>query len=120
MEEARRILPVIHYHDKVVGSARLDGERVVDGVREWDPGTELPAVDDDEYLERLPIGDPDTVVNQVGRYHELGINHYSAYTSLGQPQRDILRSLELFAQHVIPRFRDGAPIQHQPQVAPAR
>ncbi|OJX63401.1 MAG: hypothetical protein BGO95_00630 [Micrococcales bacterium 73-13] len=105
MEEARRILPLMDYHEHVVGAARIDGEAVTRGVREWKAGLKL-GLSDEEYLENTVIGDPETVIAKVARYAELGVDHYCAYMSLGQDVGLVKNSMRLFAEQVIPRFRD--------------
>jgi alkanesulfonate monooxygenase SsuD/methylene tetrahydromethanopterin reductase-like flavin-dependent oxidoreductase (luciferase family) len=104
MEEAKEVLPLIRYHDKVVGAGRIDAERVVDGMRVWDERVQLGSPDE-EYLRNLPIGDPDTVLERIAAYKALGIDQFSIYTAVGQDQRLVLRSMELFAKHVIPVLR---------------
>jgi alkanesulfonate monooxygenase SsuD/methylene tetrahydromethanopterin reductase-like flavin-dependent oxidoreductase (luciferase family) len=104
MEDARAILPVIDYHEHVVGAGRIDAERVVDGVRGWDEDADL-GLSDDEYMRRMPIGDPDTVLEHLVGYRDAGVTHYCMYTSLGQPQDQVLRSMELFATRVLPHLR---------------
>jgi alkanesulfonate monooxygenase SsuD/methylene tetrahydromethanopterin reductase-like flavin-dependent oxidoreductase (luciferase family) len=105
MEEARRILPLIDYHEHVIGAARLDGEAVVNGVREWQPGLDL-GLPYETYLENLIIGDPATAVEKIRPYAELGVDQFCVHTTLGQDRALARRSLELFAEHVIPAFRD--------------
>jgi alkanesulfonate monooxygenase SsuD/methylene tetrahydromethanopterin reductase-like flavin-dependent oxidoreductase (luciferase family) len=105
MEQARRALPLIDYHEHVIGAARLDAEKVVNGVREWDEGLSL-GKPYEEYMEHLPVGDPATVAEEVQKYADLGVDQYTVYTTLGQDVRLARRSLELFAEHVIPMFCD--------------
>lgn len=104
MEEAREILPIIDHHERVVAAGRADAERVVNGVRDWDPDT-VTGRPYEEYMEHCLIGDPDTVAQKLQRYHDLGIDQYSMYTALGQPRWQVERSMELFATEVMPRLR---------------
>jgi flavin-dependent trigonelline monooxygenase, oxygenase component len=105
MEEARKVIPLIDYHEHVIGAARVDGESVHRGVREWKEGLQL-GLTDDEYLENLVIGDPETVAEKVAGYAELGIDQYCMYTTLGQDVTLVRRSMQLFAERVMPRFRE--------------
>lgn len=105
MEEARKVIPLLDYHEHVIGAARVDGEKVTRGVREWADGLQL-GLTDEEYAENLVIGDPATVVEKVAKYAELGIDQYCMYTTLGQDVRLVRRSMQLFAEHVIPRFQE--------------
>jgi alkanesulfonate monooxygenase SsuD/methylene tetrahydromethanopterin reductase-like flavin-dependent oxidoreductase (luciferase family) len=105
MEQARRVLPLVDYHQHVIGAARLDGESVVDGVREWREGMPL-GLPYEEYMANLVIGDPATAVEKMQAYAELGVDQYCVHTTLGQDRALARRSLELFAEHVIPAFRD--------------
>ena len=54
------------------------------------------------------FGSPDTVARQVEALRAQGIEHvFGRFTVPGMPFDRVLRSLELFATEVIPRFRDG-------------
>lgn len=104
MEAAREILPIIRHHDYVSTASRTDAERVVNGFREWD-ATVKPTNTYEDYLERLAIGDPETVREQMARYQEIGIDQFIMWTAQGQEQSLVLRSAELFASEVMPYFR---------------
>jgi alkanesulfonate monooxygenase SsuD/methylene tetrahydromethanopterin reductase-like flavin-dependent oxidoreductase (luciferase family) len=106
MEETREFLPYLHEMHRISAAGQVDRERVVDGVR-------IPQVNldmtDEELLNNLPIGDPATVAEKVAAYAQLGVDQLSLYASIGQPHRSVLRSLELFATHVMPHFRESGP-----------
>jgi hypothetical protein len=55
------------------------------------------------------IGDPEHCVARLREYEALGADSFVVNFDWGQPQRDILRSLELFAEHVMPHFADDRP-----------
>jgi alkanesulfonate monooxygenase SsuD/methylene tetrahydromethanopterin reductase-like flavin-dependent oxidoreductase (luciferase family) len=107
MEEARKILPIIKHSDLVGGRglARLDSEWIVKGVRQYNKELEKLLRSDEEYLAALPIGDPETVTERLAQYQDAGIDHFSFFTSIGQDQRDILRSMELTATQILPALR---------------
>ncbi|MEA2279104.1 MAG: hypothetical protein QOC78_4064 [Solirubrobacteraceae bacterium] len=62
-------------------------------------------VTEQEILERLPWGTPDQVREHVRLYEEMGIDHFSGYFDLGFGQETVLRSMRLFAEHVMPEFQ---------------
>jgi len=47
------------------------------------------------------------VTRRIAEYAALGADAFIATFDWGQPQRDIMRSLELFAERVVPHFADG-------------
>jgi flavin-dependent trigonelline monooxygenase, oxygenase component len=66
-------------------------------------------IEPDELLARSIIGDPETCVERIRQYEALGADGFVLYTDVGQPQADIMRSLELFAERVLPHFADDRP-----------
>ena len=53
------------------------------------------------------IGTPDTCIRQLRRLHEaMGIDHFNASFWFGDlTQAQVLRSMRLFAEEVMPAFR---------------
>jgi alkanesulfonate monooxygenase SsuD/methylene tetrahydromethanopterin reductase-like flavin-dependent oxidoreductase (luciferase family) len=54
------------------------------------------------------VGSPDTVAQRIATLHEeLGFGNFMLVTGfLGNvPQQDVVRTLELFAREVMPRFQ---------------
>lgn len=57
----------------------------------------------------VAFGDPDEIVRVARRYEAAGFTHFLAISNFGGlPHRQVLRSMELMAKHVLPRFRPGA------------
>jgi alkanesulfonate monooxygenase SsuD/methylene tetrahydromethanopterin reductase-like flavin-dependent oxidoreductase (luciferase family) len=55
------------------------------------------------------IGDPETCSRVVERYQAAGVDQLICLMQAGRiPHETIMRSISLFAERVIPRFRDGA------------
>lgn len=102
--EAKTILPIIRHHDLVSTASRTDAERVVDGYREWDESVSVTNTER-EYLERLLIGTPEKVIDQLGQYAEAGVGQFLMWSAQGQPQAQVLESNALFAEHVFPHFQ---------------
>lgn len=72
----------------------------------------LPAgyqISTEELISRSIIGDAETCVEQIRQYEALGGDAFVVYMDVGQPQAEILRSLELFAERVLPHFADDRP-----------
>lgn len=56
------------------------------------------------------IGDPESCIRIVERYQEAGVDQLICLMQAGRvPHEKIMRSIELFAERVIPRFRDDTP-----------
>lgn len=52
------------------------------------------------------VGDPDHVIRKVERYRAAGLDHLLCLMQADRiPHAQVLRSIELFAEHVMPRFR---------------
>jgi alkanesulfonate monooxygenase SsuD/methylene tetrahydromethanopterin reductase-like flavin-dependent oxidoreductase (luciferase family) len=52
------------------------------------------------------VGDVDRVVRKVQRYRRAGLDHFIALMQADRiPHEQVLRSIELFATEVMPRFR---------------
>ncbi|KPV44008.1 LLM class flavin-dependent oxidoreductase [Alicyclobacillus ferrooxydans] len=52
------------------------------------------------------FGTPDDVIEQIKAYQEIGVNHFMAFMNFGGlEQKKVLRSMELFAKHVMPAFQ---------------
>ena len=63
----------------------------------------------EDLIARSIIGDPETCVERIRQYEALGADAFVLYTDVGQPQADVMRSLELFAERVLPHFADDRP-----------
>lgn len=64
------------------------------------------------------FGSPDTVARQVEALRAQGIEHvFGRFTVPGMPFGQVLRSLELFATEVVPRFRGGGGAAGPPREA---
>ena len=75
----------------------------------------------EELIARGVIGDPDHCVERIRQYEALGADAFVPNMDWGQPQADILRSLELFAERVLPHFADDRPPRSPgPSWAPGR
>ena len=52
------------------------------------------------------VGDVDHVIRKVERYQKAGLDHFIALMQADRiPHEKVLRSIELFAKEVMPRFR---------------
>jgi len=53
----------------------------------------------------IAVGDPDEITRVARRYEAAGFTHFLAIANFGGlPHKQVLRSMELIARHVIPRF----------------
>jgi len=52
------------------------------------------------------ITTPEKAVARIKKYEQMGVTYLMVNTAFGIPQRDVLRSLELFAKEVMPHFRE--------------
>jgi len=101
--DAREAAEQARWNMRVTLSLRNNYERVENGNAVPIPGNSEPTID--ELLERyLVIGTPDTVIRQIKRVKELvGISHFNCSFWFGDiDQKRVLRSMELFANEVMP------------------
>jgi alkanesulfonate monooxygenase SsuD/methylene tetrahydromethanopterin reductase-like flavin-dependent oxidoreductase (luciferase family) len=83
----------------------------VRGFGSLDPLPEGMRITAEELSQRGVVGDPATCVARIRRYQSLGADEFIASMDFGQPQREILRSIELFASQVIPQCREPVPAE---------
>jgi len=62
------------------------------------------ALTEDELEKALIIGSPDYCLDKLMKYGELGIHNMQVNSSFGASHDDVMRSMELFASHVMPNF----------------
>ena len=101
--DAREAAEQARWNMRVTLSLRNHYERVENGNAIPIPGQTEPDIDD--LLERfLVIGTPDTCIRQIRRLRELvGITHFNCSFWFGDmEQARVLRSMERFAQEVMP------------------
>jgi alkanesulfonate monooxygenase SsuD/methylene tetrahydromethanopterin reductase-like flavin-dependent oxidoreductase (luciferase family) len=102
-----------HLHQDSAPTVNADTE-----LRPLPSGYYIPP---DELIARSIIGDPETCVEKIREYEALGADAFVLYTDVGQPQADVMRSLELFAERVLPHFADDRPSRRpQPVVGRAQ
>jgi alkanesulfonate monooxygenase SsuD/methylene tetrahydromethanopterin reductase-like flavin-dependent oxidoreductase (luciferase family) len=67
---------------------------------------------DDEYtpeqfLANLVAGSPETCLEKLEQYEALGVDHFIVYGAFGPDHAKTMKSLRLFAEHVMPHFTTG-------------
>jgi alkanesulfonate monooxygenase SsuD/methylene tetrahydromethanopterin reductase-like flavin-dependent oxidoreductase (luciferase family) len=73
--------------------------------------TKVEPVEDEfspeQLLANLVAGTPDMVVEKLRQYEALGVDHFIVYGAVGNDHAATMRSLTLFAERVMPHFRQG-------------
>lgn len=82
-----------------------DDSKIIGGHGEMGPLPEGYAISPEELGERLVVGDPETVIEKLSIIEDMGVDQFVVYADWGQPQSDIMRSLELFATDVMPYLK---------------
>ena len=82
------------------------------GTAQVHGGFTVPDPVENEYseerlLENLVAGSPDTCVEKLGRYEQLGVDHYIMYAGFLMDHTATMKSIELFAERVMPCFADN-------------
>jgi alkanesulfonate monooxygenase SsuD/methylene tetrahydromethanopterin reductase-like flavin-dependent oxidoreductase (luciferase family) len=78
------------------------------GYGSLDPLPEGMQLTVEDIAERSIVGDPETCVRKLREYEATGACEFIANMDFGEPQAQVLRSLELFGSRVIPHFREPA------------
>jgi alkanesulfonate monooxygenase SsuD/methylene tetrahydromethanopterin reductase-like flavin-dependent oxidoreductase (luciferase family) len=107
--EAQRVAELLQEYHTVQWNLHQNAAPTVDGFTEAVPLPQGYDISPAELIARGVIGDPEHCVARLREYEALGADSFVANFDWGQPQRDILRALELFAEHVMPHFADDRP-----------
>lgn len=94
---------------QAMGSPANDVGELPKGFEHWKDrfAQRQKATDPDRAGSPPLIGSPDTVRERIGMLRDFGINHvFGQFGFPGMEERQIRRSIELFAKEVIPAFRD--------------
>jgi alkanesulfonate monooxygenase SsuD/methylene tetrahydromethanopterin reductase-like flavin-dependent oxidoreductase (luciferase family) len=75
------------------------------GYGSLDPLPEGSELSVEDVTERSVVGDPQTVIERLRAYEAIGADEFICSMEFGQPQKQLLRSIELFGKYVIPQFR---------------
>jgi alkanesulfonate monooxygenase SsuD/methylene tetrahydromethanopterin reductase-like flavin-dependent oxidoreductase (luciferase family) len=95
-----------------------NGKTPVRGFGSLEPLPEGMHISAEQLAERSITGDAASCAQQLLDFHACGMDEFIAVMDFGQPQRDILRSLELFGTQVIPRYRELVPAHGGKRLAP--
>jgi len=109
--EARQVAELLAEYHTVQWNLHQNTAPTIDGFTEAVPLPKGYEISPDELIARGIIGDPEHCAEQLAEYAALGADAFIATFDWGQPQRDIMRSLELFAERVVPHFADGRPVR---------
>jgi len=103
--EARRYLPYFLYQLRQASALRTGRERVERGESHELPFEGEPTLDE-LFEERTLVGSPARVRDRIQQYREVcGMTHMTCVMAPGDmPQEDVLRSMRLFADEVMPHF----------------
>ena len=107
--EARQVAELLAEYHRVQWNLHQNAAPTVDGFTEAVPLPTGYDISPEELIARGVIGDPDHCVERLRQYAALGADAFIANFDWGQPQRSILRSMELFAERVMPHFADDRP-----------
>ena len=89
------------------GNLMMKKGDVINGFPENVPLEELEGnarVEPGMLEENLMFGNPETVIEKLKQYEDLGVDSFIYYASLGLDMDVQMRSLQLFIDHVIPEF----------------
>lgn len=104
-DEAMEVLPLVQKNHRLVAQqVVLRKEIVKDG--EYDTRGAVPNEPSLEEMYRNTLtGTPDEVYKKVKEYYDIGVDQISVWHHLGQPHEHVKRSMRLFAEHIMPDFR---------------
>ena len=103
-EEACNAMRDVQIHHRIFTRLFTNTATVSGGFAAPDP------VQDEYSRERLAgnlvAGSPETCINKLRMYEELGIDHYIVYASFPVDHAATMRSLRLFSETVMPHFKE--------------
>jgi alkanesulfonate monooxygenase SsuD/methylene tetrahydromethanopterin reductase-like flavin-dependent oxidoreductase (luciferase family) len=108
-EEARAQLPYARWQNRA-GRA-LNRLEVCNG--RVSPSPFDGELDDDDFMERLYFGSPDTLIKKFKQAAALGVTHVSCWMMFGGMEHEkLMRSVRLMGEEVIPALKDVHPPAH--------
>jgi alkanesulfonate monooxygenase SsuD/methylene tetrahydromethanopterin reductase-like flavin-dependent oxidoreductase (luciferase family) len=107
--ETRRAAELLQEYHTVQWNLHQNAAPTVEGFTEPVPLPKGYDIAPEELIARGVMGDPEHCVERLRQYEALGADAFILTFDWGQPQRDILRSLELFAERVTPHFAHDRP-----------
>jgi len=102
-EQALEIMPTLTKLHRGLVHMLSDTETIVDGVMQYPPVPD--EISEQEMFDTCLIGSPETVQRKVQDYYDMGVDQLIAYVHMGQPHEQVMRSMALFANEVMPAFR---------------
>ena len=105
-EEAARHIETSRWNGRVAAALHHGDECVTEGHA---TAVSVPGEpDDDEWAKRLVFGSPETVIEILRSLDEAGISHVICHFDFSSMQQaEIIASMELFAEEVMPAFATG-------------
>jgi hypothetical protein len=107
--ETRRVAELLQEYHTVQWNLHQNASPTVDGFTEATPLPKGYDISPEELIARGVMGDPEHCVERLRQYEALGADSFILTFDWGQPQRDIIRSMELFAERVMPHFAGDRP-----------
>lgn len=105
-EAAARHIATTRWNGRVAAALHDGAENVERGWATDVIGAGEP--DDEEWAKRLVFGSPETVIGLLKKLESRGVSHVVCHFDFASmQQREILRSMELFAESVLPAFQES-------------
>jgi alkanesulfonate monooxygenase SsuD/methylene tetrahydromethanopterin reductase-like flavin-dependent oxidoreductase (luciferase family) len=82
-----------------------DVERVLEGDYVVDQKIRTDEPEIQEMFDNITFGDAETVRHKLRRYADLGVDLYSAWHNIGQSHTQVMRSMRVFAEEIMPEFQ---------------
>lgn len=96
------------YQYRVAGQFFADSERIEQGIAHPDPLPNEPS--EEQVREMMIAGSPEQVIEKLQRYAEAGVTYMNCFMAVGRmPHHMVLKSIELFAEHVMPVLSTARP-----------
>ncbi len=111
-EEAMDALKNVRWQNRA--QRALNQRRVVNGRVQAQPYD--GELDDEEFLNRLYFGSPETVIEKLKRVAQAGATHISCWMMFGGIEHEkLMRSIRLMGEEVIPALKDVHPPRDLPE-----
>jgi alkanesulfonate monooxygenase SsuD/methylene tetrahydromethanopterin reductase-like flavin-dependent oxidoreductase (luciferase family) len=104
-DDTNDVLRYVRMNHRIIDQQLANAERVNRGEYAVEHAVEENEPELEQMHANIAFGVVDEVREKIGRYARLGVDSFSAWHNVGQSHERVVRSMELFAKEIMPRFR---------------
>ena len=104
-KDTHEVLRYVLMNHRIIDQQLSGAERVKGGDYEVGEAVKRDEPELEQMHENIAFGGVEQVRQKVERYARLGVDVFSAWHNVGQPHEQVVRSMEIFAEEIMPHFR---------------